>query len=163
DHPDSQREKMARAARLTKFAADIRFVPVDFTRDNLDESLASAGHDPARGTTWIWEGVVMYLTQDAIEATLAVIERRSAVRSRLIVLYHTPAIMRRFVGLIVRRLGEPFRSHSTAEEMRVLLAKYGFNVTGDKDMHEIGLTMSAEIAHAMRAVKHMRIAIADRE
>ncbi|MBO0721982.1 MAG: class I SAM-dependent methyltransferase, partial [Blastocatellia bacterium] len=40
DHPDSQREKMARAARLTKFAADIRFVPVDFTRDNLDESLA---------------------------------------------------------------------------------------------------------------------------
>lgn len=162
DHPDSQRDKLARAATLTKFAADVRFVPVDFTRDSLDETLASAGHDPARATTWIWEGVVMYLTQADIEATLAVIERKSAAGSRLIVLYNTPAIMRRVVGLIVRRLGEPFLSHSTAREMRALLAKYGFTVTGDKDMHEIGLTMSGEIAQATRAVKHMRIAIGDR-
>ena len=62
DHPDSQREKAARAAALLRVAREVRFVPVDFTRDRLDEPLAAAGHDPARPTTWIWEGVVMYLT-----------------------------------------------------------------------------------------------------
>lgn len=163
DHPDSQRDKLARAAALTKAAADVRFVPVDFTRDDLDRALAASGHDPARATTWIWEGVVMYLTTAAIEATLAVIERRSAAGSRLIVLYHTPAIMRGVIGLITRRVGEPFLSYSTAEEMRALLARYGFSVTGDKGMSEIGLTMCAEIAQATRFAKHLRIAIADRK
>jgi len=163
DHPDSQRDKLARTAALTKVAREIRFVPVDFTRDDLNQALASAGHDPARATTWIWEGVVMYLTQAAIEATLAVIERRSARGSRLIVLYHSPALKRLLISLIVRRLGEPFRSYATADEMRVLLAKYGFTVRRDENLPEIGRTMSAEIAKATRTLKHMRIVTADRE
>jgi len=82
DHPDSQREKRARASTLEPMARDVRFVPVDFTRDRMDDALATAGHDPVRPTTWIWEGVVMYLTQAEAEATLGVIERRSAPRSR---------------------------------------------------------------------------------
>lgn len=51
DHPDSQRRKRERAAALAPTAREIRFVPVDFTRDRLDEALAAAGHDPARATT----------------------------------------------------------------------------------------------------------------
>ena len=93
DHPDSQREKRARVAALQPVARDIRFVPVDFTRDRLDDALAAAGHDATRPTTWIWEGVVMYLELADIEATLSVIARRSAPRSRLIVLYLRPALI----------------------------------------------------------------------
>ena len=87
DHPDSQREKQARAAALPRIAREVRFVPVDFTHDRLDDALAAAGHDPARPTTWIWEGVVMYLERADIEATLRVIQRRSAPGSHLVVLY----------------------------------------------------------------------------
>ena len=36
DHPDSQREKRARAAPLKQAARDVRFVPVDFTRDRFE-------------------------------------------------------------------------------------------------------------------------------
>src|SRR5262249_2688956 len=60
DPPDSQRQKRARAAGLSQVARDVRFAPVDFTRDDLDQALSDAGHDPAIKTTWIWEGVVMY-------------------------------------------------------------------------------------------------------
>src|SRR5438128_1791759 len=35
DHPDTQREKRARTASLDRKARDVRFVPVDFTCDNL--------------------------------------------------------------------------------------------------------------------------------
>ena len=87
DHPDSQREKQARAAALQRIAREVRFVPVDFARDRLDDALAAAGHDPARPTTWVWEGVVMYLERADIEATLAVIQRRSAPGSQLVVMY----------------------------------------------------------------------------
>jgi methyltransferase (TIGR00027 family) len=162
DHPDTQREKRERIAALAQTARDVKFTPVDFTRDNLDDALAAAGHDPALATTWLWEGVVMYLTPADIEATLSVLERRSAPGSRLIVLYHCPALMRRLVGAFVRLLGEPFRSAFTADETRALIAKYGFSVVRDDDMPTIGAEMSAEIAQATRMIKHLRIAIADR-
>jgi methyltransferase (TIGR00027 family) len=161
DHPDSQREKRARTATLTQTARELRFVPVDFTRDALDEALAAAGHDPTAPTTWIWEGVVMYLTPDDVRASLAVIAHRSAAGSRLIIAYHAPAALLAIVGPMVRLLGEPLRSTFTAEQMRALLAEYGYGVTRDKDAPEIAAELSAELAHAVRMMHHMRIVTAD--
>src|SRR5215475_10131588 len=126
DHPDTQREKRERVMALAQAARDVRFAPVGFTRDNLDDALAAAGHDQASATTWIWEGVVMYLTPAEIKAALAVIERRAAAGSRLIVVYHSPSLMLPIVGLVVRRLGEPLRSSFTPDAMRALVARYGF-------------------------------------
>lgn len=163
DHPDSQREKRARAAALRPLARDVRFVPVDFTRDRLDDALAAAGHDPTRPTTWIWEGVVMYLTQAEAEATLAVVEQRSAPGSRLIVVYASPASMLRLVGFFLRRVGEPLRSAFTAEEMRALLTRHGFIVARDEGLPEIGAALSPEVGRATRVMKHLRLAVADRQ
>ncbi|HVW27239.1 MAG TPA: class I SAM-dependent methyltransferase [Polyangiaceae bacterium] len=47
----------ARVGNRPPKAKSLQFVPVDFTRDALDEALTRAGHDPSRPTTWIWEGV----------------------------------------------------------------------------------------------------------
>jgi methyltransferase (TIGR00027 family) len=162
DHPDSQRDKRARVGALSPCARDIRFVPVDFERDRLDDALAQAGHDPARPTTWIWEGVVMYLTPADVAATLAVIARRSAAQSRLVVLYHSPALMVRVVGLVVRRLGEPLRSSFTAEAMRALLAAHGFRVVADEDIHHIGAALSEDVGRTTKRAKHLRVVIAER-
>lgn len=104
----------------------------------------------------------MYLAQDDIEATLAVIERRSPAKSRLIVAYHTPAFMLRIVGLAVRRLGEPLRSSFTADAMRALLARYHFNVVRDEALPAIGAALSDDVGRATWLMKHLRIATADR-
>ncbi|APR76413.1 Transcriptional regulator, MerR family protein [Minicystis rosea] len=162
DHPDSQRDKRARVDKLSPAATDIRFVPVDFARDALDDALAKAGHDPARPTTWVWEGVVMYLTLADIEATLDVIAKRSAAESRLIILYHSPALMLRVVGFVVGRLGEPLRSSFTADAMRALLSKHGFDVVRDEDLHQVGAALSDEVARATKATKHLRLVTAAR-
>jgi methyltransferase (TIGR00027 family) len=162
DHPDTQREKTARVQQLTRNAAEVRFVPVDFTRDSLDAALARAGHGPTRATTWIWEGVVMYLTRAEVEATLAVVERRSAPKSRLVVAYVVPAPIRWIVGFFLRRLGEPIRSVFTASEMDELLRRYGFRVAQDQDVVTIGAALSPELARGTRPMKHLRIVTADR-
>ena len=162
DHPDTQREKRTRAAALAPAAREIHFVPVDFTRDDLDVALARAGHDPARPTVWLWEGVVMYLTASEIEATLAIVERRAAAGSRLIVAYHSPALILAIVAAFVRHLGEPLRSVHTPEKMRALLAAHGFEVTRDDDLRSIGATLPPDVAQATRVMKHLRIATADR-
>jgi methyltransferase (TIGR00027 family) len=162
DHPDSQRDKRARVAGLAQAAREVRFVSVDFTRDDLDQALGAAGHDPARPTTWIWEGVVMYLERAAIEKTLAVIERRSAAGSRLIIAYHSPALILALVGVVVGRLGEPLRSVFTADAMSELLQKYRFTVTRDEDLPTISRAFPVDIIQAARRMKHARIVTADR-
>jgi methyltransferase (TIGR00027 family) len=162
DHPDSQRDKRARAAKLEPASTDIRFVPVDFERDELDGALAAAGHDPQRPTTWLWEGVVMYLTLADIEATLAVMERRSARGSWLVVAYHQPSWVLSVVGLYLRRWREPLRSAFKPAEMRALLGRFGFTTQSDRDITEIGRQLSPEVARASSRVKHMRIVSAVR-
>jgi methyltransferase (TIGR00027 family) len=162
DHPDSQRDKRARITTLTQTAREVRFVPVDFARDDLGAALASAGHDPALPTTWIWEGVVMYLRPEEVDATLAAIASRSAAGSRAVVLYHGPALVLHAVGLALRAIGEPLRSTFTPAAMRALLTKHGFTVARDENLPELARTLSPDLAGAARPVAHMRLATADR-
>lgn len=76
DHPATQAWKRARLA-----AADIavpprlRYVPVDFETDSSAEALASAGLDAGAPSFFLWLGVVPYLTEAAIFATLGWIAR----------------------------------------------------------------------------------------
>lgn len=162
DHPDSQREKRGRAAALTPCAKDIRFVSVDFTRDDLAAALAGAGHDPSRPTTWVWEGVVMYLRPADIEATLRHVAARSPRDSRLIVLYHAPAWMLKLLGLFVRRVGEPFRSALRPAEMAALLERHGFRPARDEDIAAIGARLAPEVARGTEPIRHLRVVTADR-
>jgi methyltransferase (TIGR00027 family) len=162
DHPDSQRDKRARAAKLTASARAVHFVPVDFERDDLAQSLESSGHDSKLATTWVWEGVVMYLTLQQIESTLAVVQRRSAPGSRLIIAYFVPARILWLVGPFVRLLGEPVRCLLEPEQMKQLLAKYGFRVQSDESLPAATERLAPELAPATQRLKHMHIVVADR-
>jgi methyltransferase (TIGR00027 family) len=161
DHPDTQRDKVARVASLARIAREVRFVPVDFTRDGLDDKLAAAGHDPALPTTWIWEGVVMYLTRAQAESTLRVVARRSVAPGRLIVVYAAPGIVVPLVRLLLRRVGEPFRSLYTASAMKEMLARHGFAVVRDDNVPTLARPLSERARRATRTFRHGRIVIAD--
>jgi methyltransferase (TIGR00027 family) len=162
DHPDTQRDKVTRIGSLARFAREVRFVPVDFTQDRLDDKLAAAGHDSARPTTWIWEGVVMYLTRAQVEATLEIVARLSATGSRLIIAYAAPGLMVPLVRLLVRRVGEPFRSLHTARAMKKLLGAQGFTVIRDQNVPTLARALSPVAWQATRHLKHIRIVVGDR-
>jgi methyltransferase (TIGR00027 family) len=71
DHPATQawkRELLAAAG--IPMPSWLTFVPVDFESQRLEHCLASAGFDPARPTFFTWLGVVPYLTEEAVWATL---------------------------------------------------------------------------------------------
>ena len=105
----------------------------------------------------------MYLRRDEIETTLSIVETRSAPGSRLIVAYRQPALMLGVLLVIVRRLGEPIRTVLTPYQMRKLLNHYGFCTRWDRDLPAIGAELSAEIGHATRLMRHLRIVTADRK
>src|SRR3954466_13334003 len=98
---------------------------VDFERESIETALSRAGHDRSLPTCWIWEGVVMYLTREAMRATLACISARSAAGSTLIINY--PTDHRRFIARwIFRLIGEPQISAWSREAMAADLIAAGF-------------------------------------
>jgi methyltransferase (TIGR00027 family) len=158
DHPATQGDKRAHLAELPPAAGIVSFVSIDFERESLDTVLDRAGHDRSSPTCWIWEGVVMYLTRDAMRATLAGIAGRSAPGSTLIVNYHN-AHRRFFARLLFRLIGEPQISAWTREEMAADLRSARFVVREDSGMTDWNARFAQGQAKIERA-SYMRIAIA---
>lgn len=130
DHPTTQGEKRAHLSELPAAAGIVKFVSMDFERESLDTVLDRASHDRSSPTCWICEGVAMYLTRDAMRATLAGVAARSAPGSTLIVNYHT-LHRRLFARVMFRLIGEPQISAWTADEMAADLRSVGFVVSED--------------------------------
>jgi methyltransferase (TIGR00027 family) len=171
DHPASQEDKRSRVAAL-EAGAGVRFVPVDFGRDKLAAALAEAGHDPARPTTWIWEGVLPYLTEPQVESTLEQLGPVSAPGSRLIATYPSELYGGRLGWLGLRVFSwlsgeqdpmaqERHVSAWSLEDMRDLLARYGFAEASDTDQ----LTLARELGLEPKRGKSLamgRVVVADR-
>src|SRR6185503_9930491 len=102
----TQGDKRTHLAELSPPSGIVSFVSIDFERESLGTVLARAGHRRSSPTCWIWEGVVMYLTRDAMRSTVAGIAGRSAPGSSLIVNYHT-VHRGLFARLMFRLIGEP--------------------------------------------------------
>ena len=158
DRAVTQRDKRARIAKLPAAVGLVNFVAIDFEHESLATVLDRAGHDSSSPTCWIWEGVTMYLTREAMHSTLADIARRSARGSTLIVNYHTG---RRgvFARLMFRLIGEPQISAWTREEMAADLGAVGFAVHEDSGMTDWNERFAQRKANVERAA-YMRLATA---
>ena len=171
DHPASQADKLDRIGDLAPLAGDLRLAPVRFDRDDLGTALAGAGHDAGRPSTWLWEGVVPYLTRAQVRATVAAVHRSSAPGSRLIVNYQQPSpvsVLGRYAAwastALARRphpmAAEPWRSLWTPAAMHRLLTRHGFTVRSDEDL----LTVAARLAFdagQRRSTRTGRVLVAD--
>jgi methyltransferase (TIGR00027 family) len=171
DHPASQQDKRERSSGLRPAARSLHFVPVDFGRDPLGAALAAGGHQQGVATTWIWEGVVPYLSRVEVEATVRVIAERSATGSRVIVNYQVPSVSAWLGRAVARGLAvlshrpdplrhERRRSAWSPSALHALLSAHGLQVRRDDDLltlaHRLGLTVRRPAS-----LRNGRIAVAD--
>ena len=71
DHPDTQAAKQGVLKRVfSTLPTHVRFVAIDFKRDDLTSAMRSAGYRDSARTFILWEGVTNYLTDGAVDSTL---------------------------------------------------------------------------------------------
>lgn len=136
DAPTTQQDKRPVTERLlpTSVIAEIVWVPCDFEKNGLQKQLIGSGFDPVRPSVVVWLGVSMYLTGQAIDATMADLAELCAPGSRLVVDYIDANVVTAHprwksaarVARMVARRGEPYRSGFTATELDALFAAHGF-------------------------------------
>ena len=165
DHPATQAWKRRRLAELgVELPASLVFAPVDFERQTLREGLERAGFDFAKLAVFSWMGVTMYLTLDAINATLATLAK-CRPGSRVVLTYNQPLdvltrgdaqITGAMAGLAAK-MGEPFISRFRTAEIARLLRQHGFGEFTDFGSDEARAAYfpghpDVEIAGAQRLV-----------
>ena len=170
DQPASQQDKRDRAEDLP--GTPPIFVPVRFGHDSLGDALAAAGHRTDRATTWIWEGVVPYLTKSQVTDTVARVAACSARGSRLIVNFQTPAMSARLGQLAARAMAastgrssvwanEPWRSTWTPAAMAALLTRHGYTVRRDENLLATATTLAVPVRRRT-SLGNSRVMVADR-
>jgi O-methyltransferase involved in polyketide biosynthesis len=111
---------------------------VDFERQTLREGLEQAGFAFGDLAVFSWLGVTMYLTLDAIHATLAMLAQCRA-GTRVVLTYNQPpdvltsgdAQITAAMAALAAKMGEPFISRFRFAEMARLLQQNGFSEITD--------------------------------
>jgi methyltransferase (TIGR00027 family) len=157
DHPATQAWKRScLAAAGIDIPASMAFAPVDFEQQTLGDGLKTAGFDEHAPAFFSWLGVIMYLTSEAITATLRYIghlPRESGVVFDYAVRASTLSVTERFVlaGLSARVAagGEPFTSFFSPQELAAIVAGAGLDVIEDLGRDEINARYFARRADGL--------------
>ena len=120
---------------------NVEFVPVDFETTTLRDGLAASRFDFARPAFFAWLGVMVYLTQEAIDAVWHFVA--SLPRASEIVFTFAPPRGKETtrsgptLAELSARAGEPWLTYTAPEELRRQLHAAGFR--------EIAIPTQAEI------------------
>jgi len=168
DHPGSQRAKRERLATLPGYPLDAAtFVTCDFEHEDFLDRLTACGFDAAAPAVVLWEGVVPYLTEPAVRATLRRIA--SGMHPRTVLLFDH--LMKRFVESpalpdkdvatrdFVKDLGEQLR-FGTNDPLPMLYEE-GFRHVRSVSFDEACLTLTGTYERA-RAFRFSRVVLASR-
>ncbi len=148
DHPDTQREKLARLARLDGYPEDAAvYVGCDFSDHASDfiTRLDSEGFDRRAPAVVVWEGVTPYLEESAVRATVSRIARACHPESVLLFDFLGKNAARRGRGdeadedtrTAVDELGEPLRFGTN--DIIPLLYECGMRQIHVRGFDELGL------------------------
>lgn len=137
DRPDTQARKRS-ILSAQPGTRPVTYVEVDFQRDDLGERLCALGWERTARTTFVWEGVSNYLTEDAVAGVLGFVGR-AAPGSTIVFTYLHRGVLdgtQRFEGadLLVEnvaRLGEPWTFGIDPEQLAAFVARFGLALETD--------------------------------
>lgn len=142
DHPATQAYKSSRIGARKATCREVRFVNVDFAKDDLETRLRDSEFNPSAPAIFVWEGVTMYLPPAATEGTLAAIARLSGAHGVLAMTYATPnlaglvAPVRPIVRAAFGLIGEPLLGLMSTEEARAHVERAGLAFESDTGARE---------------------------
>ncbi len=132
---------------------ELVFAPIDFDKQDLFEVLSKAGYQEGQKSLFLWEGVTMYLSAQAVDGTLNFIRGRAAPGSRVAFDYIYASVLRRenrYYGEqgifeTVSRAGEGWTFGLEDGEIEPFLSERGFEIVAHYTPPELErLYMTAE-------------------
>jgi methyltransferase (TIGR00027 family) len=137
DAPTTQQNKKKLLQKHNiSIPSQVSFVPINFSKENMDNVLSKAGYDKSLKSFFIWEGVTMYLPGEAIKETLAFIKNNSGRDSTVAFDYFYKSFIDgkcEYYGAkellaSVSKTGEPYQFGIEEGKINSFLSENGFEV-----------------------------------
>ncbi len=166
DHPATQTVKLKKLQKIFgNIPENVTYVPIDFNEETLQE-LYDFGFSRRLKTLFIWEGVVYYLTAQAVDQTLEFVAKNAASGSSIIFDYlYTSALNAAHKRGEIERMqrvrkftGEGLTFGIEEGKVQEFLQKRGFthiqNMTGVdlKKAYFTGVNQARAVAHVYAIV-----------
>jgi methyltransferase (TIGR00027 family) len=146
DHPATSTAKQAKVREIIgDIPANVAYVAVDFTVDNLADKLLACGYRRTRPTVFLWEGVTPYLDLEAVDEVLGVVMASAAAGSVIVFVYILRSVLegtctlRGAANEFAKMSGtsEPLTFGIDKAQVPVFLASRGFQNVVDVGAHEL--------------------------
>jgi len=146
---------------------NVRFVQIDFNREDLPSVLGKAGFDRRQETIFLWEGVTNYLTPEAVDAVLGFVAG-CGTDTRIIFTYVHSGVLngsvyfegaKRLLG-DVARLDEPWTFGISPDKAAEFLCNRGLRLDRDLSAREYRRLYFGPSAAQMKGYDFYHVAIA---
>lgn len=170
DHPSTLTLKMQNLTnKLGTLPAHVTFVPIDFDVQDLSTELKAAGFDQTVPTFFLWEGVMHYLTADAVDATLRAISALTIPGSRLVFTYIHRGLIDgtvqfgnlKEIPTTLKDAGETWRFGLYPEKLAGYLGERGFSLVMDVGSLEYRARYMGPSGRHMKGFEFYRAAMAE--
>ena len=168
DQAEVQARKRSKLPENITNAANVTYVTVDFTHQSLAEQLTAAGFDKSKPTIFTLEGVSQYITKEAVSSTIEELATLIQTTSATFFLsyvdelldkdpeaccgtgYPNAARRAETIKILSAKVGEPWISFYTAEEIASLLSRNGFSVTENVTVEDLNSLYFTPVGRTLR-------------
>ncbi len=135
DHPSTAERKAKIVNKHPDEFPDVgvTIVNIDFQTQSLKTRLLEAGFEPGKKTFVVWEGVAMYLTREAVKATLSTVQDLCGPGSQLVMdfwyMVDAPDVLSTLLRMsphLLHFLGEPVTFGIHPEDVGAFVKRLGF-------------------------------------
>jgi methyltransferase (TIGR00027 family) len=147
----------------------LRYVPINFLRDDLGACLSASGFVQSTRTLVLWEGVTNYLDADAVAGVFDLVAKICAPGSRIIFTYvHAGVLDGRFEATGLDELfthlaasNESWTFGFRPEELSEYLQRHGLHLIDDLGAAEYRIKVMGARAHGLVGYEFYHVAVAE--
>jgi len=155
DQPEVQERKRSRLPDKTSNKANVTYISIDFNNQSLTEELINAGFDNSKSTVFTLEGVSQYITREALNSTLNELAVLTQNSNAILFMSYVNSLLRedpkacfgkgypntekraKLITYGAAKVGEPWISLYSAEEIEDLLSQNRFSLIENKTLADL--------------------------
>ena len=155
DQPEVQLRKRAKLPKNLPNSENLTYVGVDFNHQTLKEQLLNAGFDQNKTSVFTLEGVSQYISKGAINYTLEELAELTQKTSAILFISYVDKLLNEnpktcfgegypnaekkaeTIMRLASKVGEPWISFYSAEEIEDMLSQHGFSLTENKTLADL--------------------------
>ncbi len=142
DVPITQNAKINQLKkRKVKINTNIIFIPIDFNRESIEDKLIQSGFEKNKKSLFILEGLLMYLSPEAVDSTFKIISKFAGLESGIVFDYIYSSVLRReniyygekdIINFVIKA-GEGWTFGIEKGKVEIFLKKYNLKLIKDAD------------------------------